>query len=360
MSHHSTLLILGLLCASLPQTGSGQPPSSQPTAQPPTVQLAAQSTAQPPAAQPAAQSTTQPPTVQPAPNDTALFTAIRSGDLTALRQCLDAGSDANAILDGFSALMVATLAGTPGQMKLLLDRGANVHYVDADSITALWLAIPDPERTILLLDHGANPNWLSKQLYTPLVKLVNFPGTTPLFQTLVARGADPKRAARDNTLLYTATGTNDTTLVGMLLRLGFHPNDTVFSGDHPMSMALLYRCFNIVKLLVEHGADVNARTPQVFLPAFRGLTPLMMAALADDEASFFYLLDHGARVNEKSGIGYTTLMYVQSGEIDHPAMTNALLTRGATVSDKEPGGEDAITLASKKGNTQSLQLLRQH
>jgi ankyrin len=316
------LMLLGMVCSWLPQTSLAQPPAS--------------------------------------PFDTALFTAIRSGDLAALQQRLNAGSDANATQNGFSALMVATLAGTEQQMQLLLDRGAKPNYADADSITALWLAIPDPEKTILLLDHGADPNLLSKENYTPLVKLTNFPGTSGLFQSLVAKGADPKRAARDNTLLYNAAATNDTALVGMLLRLGFRPNDTVFNGDYPINSALLYSCSNTVKLLVDHGADVNVSTPQTFLPNVRGITCLMSAALGDDEASFFYLLGHGARVNEKSSNGYTTLMYVQSGEIDHPAMTKALLDRGATITDKEPGGEDAITLASKKGNTRSLQLLKQH
>ena len=42
----------------------------------------------------------QPPMEPPKPYDTALFTAIRSGDLTTLQTQLAAGSDANAIRDG--------------------------------------------------------------------------------------------------------------------------------------------------------------------------------------------------------------------------------------------------------------------
>jgi ankyrin repeat protein len=85
----------------------------------------------------------------------------------------------------------------------------------------------------------------------------------------------------------------------------------------------------------------------------------MQAAVADDESSFFCLLEHGADVNAKSRSGYTPLMYVESTEADHPAMTKALLAHGADVKIKSPNGDDAISLAAKKGNTESLQLLRQ-
>jgi len=302
----------------------------------------------------------QPPLEPPKPYDTALFAAIRSGDAASLQQQLAQGSDPNATQNGFSALMVATLAGTTRQMTILLEHGARCNYADADSVTALWLALPDKEKAMLLLDHGADPNMISKEHYTPLVKLVNFPGKTDLFRALVARGADPKRAARDNTLLYMAAATDDTALVGLLLDLGFRANDTIWNGDYPINSALSFRCSNTLKLLVDHGADVNTCLPDYYFNALHGMTALMQAAVADDEASFFYLLDHGATVNAKSKTGYTALMYVESAETDHPAMTKALLAHGANRTIKEPGGEDAMTLAAKKGNSESLQLLKQN
>jgi ankyrin repeat protein len=292
------------------------------------------------------------------PSDTALFRIIRSGEVTALKQKMDASADANATMNGFSALMIATLSGTPEEMQVLLDHGAKVNYADDDSITALWLAVPNETKTLLLLDHGADPNMLSKEHYTPLVKLVSFPGTTPLFKKMVAHGADPKRSARDNALLYMAASSNDTALVGMLLSLGFRPNDTISIGDYPISAALSYRGFQTVKMLVDNGADVNVITPDTFLPDLRGLTPLMLAALNDDEPSFYYLLDHGANVNAKCKKGYTTLMCLQQSETDHPALTQALLEHGALASEKTKGGIDALSLARKKGNTRSAELLQ--
>jgi ankyrin repeat protein len=294
----------------------------------------------------------------PTPADTALFRTIRSGDATALQQKLQAGADPNAISEGFSALMVATLTGSTDEMRILLDHGAKVNYADPDSLTALWLAIPDSAKTELLLQSGADPSLLSKDHYSPLVKLVNFPATTSLFRELVSHGADPKKAAPDNSLLYMSAATGDTALVGLLLRYGFLPNDTVFYGDYPLNSATTYRTFPTIKMLIDKGANVNVALPTAVLPNLRGMTPLMLAAVADDERSFNYLLDHGANVNTRSATGYTALMYLELAETDHPTLTKALLDHGANPREKDKNGDDAYTMASKKGNTISAQLLK--
>jgi ankyrin repeat protein len=295
---------------------------------------------------------------QQTPPDTALFQIIRSGNAAALQKKMQAGADPNSISEGFSALMVATLTGSPDEMLLLLDHGAKVNYTDPDSLTALWFAIPDSAKTELLLQHGADPSLLSKDHYSPLVKLVNFPGTTGLFRDLVAHGADPQKAAPDNSLLYMAAATGDTDLVGLLLRYGFKPNDTVSYGDYPLNSALGFRTFPTVKMLIDHGADPNCTIPPTELPNTWGMTPLMMAALNDDEPSFNYLLDHGASVNARSTTGYTTLMCLQLADMDHPALTKALLERGADPAIKTRNGDNAYSMASQKGNTVSAQLLK--
>ncbi|MEO8820871.1 MAG: ankyrin repeat domain-containing protein, partial [Ginsengibacter sp.] len=89
---------------------------------------------------------------------TLLFQAIRSGSTKELQQQLSNGADVNDSLDSYSALMAATLNGSLEQMKLLIARGADVNYHSSDGTTALWLAIPDWDKTKLLLDNGADAN----------------------------------------------------------------------------------------------------------------------------------------------------------------------------------------------------------
>src|SRR5450432_2145607 len=146
---------------------------------------------------------------------TNLFDAIRSGSSDELNKAITNGADANDSLTGYSALMVAALSGTADQMSILISHGANVNYQNEDSITALWLSVPDLEKLTLLLNHGADIHHKIEG-YGILVKLCMIPGTLHVFQFLVERGADPLHSSPDNLLLYNAAATGDTTLLGFL------------------------------------------------------------------------------------------------------------------------------------------------
>ena len=323
--------------------------------------------ARPPApAQPASTSPQSTPSQSTSPQSTppqstpALFAAIRSGSATALQEQLSAGANPNDSLDGFSALMAATLTGTLAQMQLLLDHGAAVNYENAQQLTALWLAVPDRPKTALLLDRGADPNHRIEG-YTVLVKCASFAGTADVLQLLINKGADPHKSAPDNYLLYNAATSGDTAILGMVIRLGFKVNDSIAPGDFPINGAQLYRHFPAVKMLVDNGADVNARS-MFFqtLPPMVGFSPLMNAALNADSAAVCYLLDHGADPNLKSKMGMTALMILQLSETDDPNVTIALLKHGADPAATTPDGTNALALANKSGHDKSAAAIQQY
>jgi ankyrin repeat protein len=294
-------------------------------------------------------------------DSTALLDAIRTGSTAELKRVIADGAQVNAIHGSYSALMAAALNGTAEQIKILLEKGADVNYADADSITALWLAIPDAEKTKLLLDHGANPALRCKEGYTVLVKLAFMPGTFDVFKMLVDKGADPKKSAPDNLLLYNAAASGDTAILGFLIRSGLSVNDTVVFGDYPINAAMAYRTFGTLKMLVDNGANVNAAPKTIgTLTPLAGCTPLMFAGLNNVPQSFFYLLEHGADPNIKNNRGYTALMMLQQSEKDDPAMTAGLIEHGADISFKAPDGTDALFYALQKGNTKSVELLKKH
>jgi len=294
-------------------------------------------------------------------DSTALFDAIRTGSSTALKAVLSGGANVNNVKGGYSALMAAALNGTPEQMKMLLEHGATVNYADRDSITALWLAIPDLEKTKLLLDHGADPSLVCKEGYSVLIKLAFMPGNFELFKMLVDKGADPKKSSHDNLLLFNAAASGDTAVLGYLIRIGIPVNDTVFFGDYPINAALTYRTFGTLKMLVDNGANVNAKPKSVSnLVPLAGSTPLMFAGLYNAAQSFYYLLEHGANPNEQNNRGYTALMMLQQAEKDDPAMTAALIKHGADAGYKASDGTDALFYALQKGNTKSVELIKKH
>jgi uncharacterized protein len=290
----------------------------------------------------------------------ALFQAIRSGSTNELQTQLANSADVNDNLMGFSALMAAALNGSAEQMKMLIDHGANVNYQSSDGTTALWLAVPNWDKTKLLLDKGADPNH-KIHAYGVLVKLAAMPGTLDVIRLLIDKGADLKKSSPDNYVLYNAASSGDTSLVGFLIRSGLNVNDSVLIGDYPINNAEVFRTFATLKMLVENGANVNVRQwISSGLDAFKGFTPLLYAALGHDTPSFFYLLEHGADPNAKTFEGYTPLMLLQESETDDPEMTLALIKHGARVSEVAPDGTNALYYAKRRGNTPSIALLEKY
>ena len=289
-----------------------------------------------------------------------LFHAIRSGSSEEMKIALLNGANANDSLMGYSALMMAALEGTADQMQILINHGARVNDTTRNSITTLWLALPDLEKITLLLDHGADIHHKISG-YGILVKLATMPGQTKIFKYLIFRGADPMTSCADNLLLYNAASTGDTTLLGFLLNLGLKVNDTTSFGEVPLNAALTFRTPATMKMLVEHGADINFQNlHEPNLPALVGFTPLMNAALGNDRESFYFLLEKGADPNLRNKSGYTALMLLQESESTDPEMTQALIKHGARVGDKAPDGTDASYYAKEKGKTSVVELLEKY
>ncbi len=302
----------------------------------------------------------QSPAASDSMRNVQLFQTIRLGDAAKLERLLKDGANANSRLNDYSALMAATLNGTVEEMKLLIDHGADINYFNKDSISSIWLAVPDKDKTWLLINKGANVQQRSKENNTVLVKLAAIPGTVGLMQLLISKGCDPRKGNRANDILYNAAGTDDTAMVGLLLRNGLHVNDTSSLGDYAINSSTNYRCFNTLKMLVENGANVNVSPKQGILPLFAGVTPLMWAAVSNDKPSFYYLLAHGADAKAVTPRGYTTLMFLAMGEDDDPDMTAALIAHGASPSYKAPDETDAVYYAKLKGTTKSVELLLNH
>ena len=79
----------------------------------------------------------------------------------------------------------------------------------------------------------------------------------------------------------------------------------------------------VVELLLDRGADVNARGDL-------GYTPLHQAAYwNEDPAVIELLLDHGADINAVSDFGYTAINRAAAG-VAVPAVVELLLERGAS------------------------------
>src|SRR5579883_40908 len=125
---------------------------------------------------------------------------------------------------------------------------------------------------------------------TPLLIAV-FSKKKDIAQYLIAHGADMNAYDRyGDSPLSKACEMDDTTFVSMFLAHGANVNDTDRYGATALHSVMYDTGANrmaIIRMLVEHGADVNARTND-------GHTPLVLAKSMD---AVTYLVEHGADVN---------------------------------------------------------------
>ena len=100
----------------------------------------------------------------------------------------------------------------------------------------------------------------------------------------------------------------------------------------------------VVRLLLDHGVDVNSRYGH-------DLTALMWAAGHSEEAGvndvseeIKLFLDRGAHIDDQDDRGRTALMI--AAELNHAAAVDLLLARGADKSIKDKQGKAASDLTS--------------
>ena len=167
-----------------------------------------------------------------------------------------------------------------------------------------------------------------------------------------------------NEILVTAVHNNREALVRVLLERGAEATGQLVEAcsHKPVNMA-------IVKLLVKHGADIQARakderaTPltkaagngdlecvrylvergaKVNVGGPRNTSPLMFAARGGYLSCVDWLLEHGAEVNWRDDFGESALFEAASGK--HFEVTELLLDRGADAAGRGWGGRNVLQL----------------
>jgi ankyrin repeat protein len=243
---------------------------------------------------------------------------------------------------GMTALLYAAREGADAAMTTLIKRGANLELAEANGMTPLLMALLNNQlgSARQLIDAGANVN------------VADFYGRTPLWAAVEYRNLDMNNRIEDS--------------------------PTTNNIDRAASMPL-------IKLLLDKGANVNARTREVppsrkWLYAlndvswvdYTGQTPFLRAAFSGDTTVMRLLLDHGADPNLATYGGTTPLMaaagvgwvvqqtYTESMPslieainicLEHKADVNAVNSMGLTalLGAANKGADDIIKLLVSRG-----------
>ncbi|XP_038061254.1 ankyrin repeat domain-containing protein 17-like isoform X2 [Patiria miniata] len=139
-------------------------------------------------------------------------------------------------------------------------------------------------------------------------------------------------------------------LAQVLLKMNANVEDRGSKGDcTPLMEAASAGHVDIVKLLIDYGADVNAQSSA-------GNTPLMYACSGGHEEAVKVLLDHEANIEDHNENGHTPLMEAASS--GHVGIAKVLLERGAGINThSNEFKESALTLACYKGHLEMVQFL---
>lgn len=188
--------------------------------------------------------------------DEALVAAVRNDDAMTVGALLAAYRAEGRPLpehknDG-TLLHIAASYGAQAVARLLLEAGLSPRAVTAHGFTPLHHASRGdrPELVKLLLAAGADLEARTARGLTPL-HVSN--GTT---QLLLDAGADPYATDEDGeTAIFKAV-----TDVGALVRAGLDVNARNRHGWTPLHVAALYAQTDHARALLDHGAEIEART----------------------------------------------------------------------------------------------------
>jgi ankyrin repeat protein len=159
-------------------------------------------------------------------------------------------------------------------------------------------------------------------------------------------------AARPELDLFDAASVGRTDRVAELLdRDATQVNAYSSDGFYPLGLAAFFGHTDTARELLARGADVNqvARNPM-------RVQPLHSAAAAKSLELVRLLVEAGAPVNAQQQQGWTPLhAAVQHNDVE---MTRYLLANGADPKLQNDAGKSAIGLAAEQGNTAILKLLK--
>jgi ankyrin repeat protein len=264
-------------------------------------------------------------------NDLRLVNAAKDQEQALVRALLDQRADVNAAEpDGTTALAWAAHWDDLQMADLLIAAGADVDAANDYGVTPLSLACTNGSATMVarLLKSGANPNLARRTGVTPLMACART-GSLEAVPALLTRGAkvNAKELRGGQTALMWAVAAGHPAVARMLVEhgadvqartdppAGFTPPKYKLAGVYtdleitwkggftPLMFAAQQGNVDSARILLEAGADVNARTPDYG-------SALVVAAASANEALALFLLEHGADPNVADNYGITPLHYV--------------------------------------------------
>jgi len=337
---------------------------------------------------------------------TPLSLACQNGNTVLVELLLKAGADPNNTLrGGETVLMTAARTGRTGPVKALLSRGAKVDLQEQHGQTALMWAAAEGHAAVveLLIEAGADFRTpLPDSGFTPMFFAVR-DGHLNVVRALLKAGIDVNEAMQPRkssgkgprkgmSPLILAVENGHFELAETLLEAGADPNDqrSGFTalhtltwvrkpnrgdgddGDPPPIGSGNLSSLQLVRKLVQHGADVNAtlKTGKAGrgLLSRTGATPFLLAAVTDDAALMRLLVElgadpllgndhHSTPLMAAAGVGTIAPLEEAGTEPEALEAVQLALDLGGDINAVDDNGETAMHGAAYKSLPKVVQFL---
>lgn len=193
-----------------------------------------------------------------------LLDAASSGNPELVQYVLNGGACPHtAASDGTTPIIVAALNGHDATVRLLLDNGVDISIANDLGYTALHCAAYNGHEAVvrLLLDNGADSSVRDKFGNTALLRAAA-DGQEGVIRILLRQGASPSVQNLEGTtpLHYAMCGGYIETARTLLQEPGVSPSTVNNKGQTPLHLAAYYGHRDLVKHLLECGADPSVAT----------------------------------------------------------------------------------------------------
>ncbi|MBO7142209.1 MAG: ankyrin repeat domain-containing protein [Bacteroidales bacterium] len=249
--------------------------------------------------------------------DNALIEACRNNKYDDVRTLLPqvAGTVNFSDAEGYTALMYASDNGNDSIIQLLLEYGANPNQESffKDAVPAITnTVLQNSPRTLdLMLQFHGNPNLVDSLNHLTLLHYAVKYGYLECAEVLLFHGANPSQTS-------------------LVSRWNYDDG----APQNPLQMAVSYHDTIMAQLLIDNGADINAKPGKI--------TPLCIAISKNDYSTADYLLRHGADVSEPSSYG-APILY--SAVYADSKMSQLLINHGAKLDATDPRGNNLATVS---------------
>jgi ankyrin repeat protein len=191
-----------------------------------------------------------------------IFDAIKNNDVDIVKSLIENNISLVNQTDntGNTPLHNAVLVSSKPIIGILLSKGADIDAGNTQKSTPLQLAIANKNDEIAkyLIDKGANINKQDLRGNTPLHYTV-YSNSNDIAQLLIDKGADIEAKSFNNyTPLSALTrSTRNFEVAKVLVKNGADVNVPWTDGDRPLNYAAMYSDGRVIDLLMDHNADID-------------------------------------------------------------------------------------------------------